>query len=94
MAQSVIMAVGTTKATSTDVVIASGETATIGIYSAAPSATPVGLIFRITQDTPGADNAIANLDNETRVAIVSGPGTFRVTRPAYTGTAFGVFLES
>lgn len=94
MTQSTVLAAGITAATSTDIVVAAGATVVVGIFSAAADAVPPGLVFGIDQDTPGADNTIGSLDGTRRQVSLSGPGTFRVKRPAYTGTPFGVFLEA
>lgn len=94
MTQSTVLAAGITAATSTDIVVAAGATVVVGIFSAAADAVPAGLVFGIDQDTPGADNTIGYLGGAQRQVSLAGPGTFRVKRPAYTGTAFGVFLEA
>ncbi|WP_454863359.1 hypothetical protein [Pseudomonas hormoni] len=94
MAQSTALAAGITAATSTDIVVAAGAVVIVGIFSAAAGELAAGVSFGVLQDTPGADNTIASLDNYKRAHVISGPGTFRVKRPAYTGTAFGVFIET
>lgn len=94
MTQSTVLAAGITAASSTDIVVAAGATVTVGIFSAVADAVPLGLSFGIDQVTPGASNTIGSLDGSKRQVGLSGPGTFRVKRPAYTGTAFGVFLET
>ena len=45
------------------------------------------------QDTPGGDVAAFDLTGAQPSQVISGPGTFRVTRRAGT-TSFGVFTES
>lgn len=94
MAQSTILAAGNTDATSTDIVVAVGVSVWVGIFSAVADALPVQNNFIVFQDTPGADNTLALLNNNARSMRLFGPGTFRVGRTAYTGTAFGVFLET
>lgn len=94
MAQSTILAAGNTDATSTDVVVAAGAFVWVGIFSAVADALPVQVNFAVLQDTPGADNTLTLLNTNTRSVRLIGPGTFRVARTAYTGTAFGVFLET
>lgn len=94
MAQSTILAAGNTDATSTDVVVAAGASVWVGIFSASADALLAGNNFLVQQDTPGADNTLALLNTNARSMRLFGPGTFRVTRTAYTGTAFGVFLEA
>lgn len=94
MAQSTILAAGTTAGTSTDVVVAAGAVVVVGVFSAVSDTLPVTVLFSVFRDTPGADNTMALLNNNFRAVTITGPGTFRVGRPDYTGTAFGVFLEA
>ena len=98
MTQSTILATGTTAATSTDIVIAAGAVVTVGIFCAAPD-VPTGLgwepiEFSVLEKTPGADNKIDTLNYGKKAIVLSGPGTYRVARPAYTGSPFGVFVET
>lgn len=85
---------GTGAAISSPVVVAAGATVAIGIFSSADGELPANAACAVMHDTPGADNTIAILDNARRVTVLSGPGTFRVKRPAYIGTAFGVYSET
>lgn len=94
MPQASILAPGNTDATSTNVVVAQGAVAVIGIYSAAAGTLPPGNQFSVVQVTPGADNFVVSLGNDRRTVMVSGPGTFKIKRPAYTGAAFGAFSET
>ena len=97
MTQTSILAPGVTAGTSTDIVVAAGAAVTVGIYaSAADAILPLVVHFSIWQDTPGGDNKLGNaaLRQNARQIVLSGPGTFRVKRPAYSGTAFGVFVET
>lgn len=94
MAQTTILAAGITAAVSTDVVVASGAVVLVGIFSAAAAEVPVQASFNIEQVTPGASNVIARLGASNRTTVIAGPGTFRVRRPLYEGSAFGVFLET
>jgi hypothetical protein len=94
MAQSTILAAGVTAATSTDVVVAAGASVLIGVFSGAGLSLPFGLTFSVLVDTPDADNVVDQLSNTRKQIQIFGPGTFRVSRPAYTGDAFGVFLEA
>ena len=92
MAQSTILASGTTAATSTDIVIAAGDSVTVGIFSADANDITDGS-FSINQVTPGAVATIGSLNLYNRSTQLFGPGTFRVKRPVLT-TAFGVFLDA
>lgn len=90
MAQATILAAGTTAATSDDIVIASGASKTVGIF-AAGAMGHIGFL-QVMIDTPGADREIGKLTAKAPVMSLSGPGTFRVVRPAVP-TAVGVFTE-
>lgn len=92
MAQSTILAAGTTAATSTDVVVAAGASVTVGLFAATELTLQAGAVLTVMIDTPGADNIVQVLDNTQRQVQLFGPGTFRVKRPV-TPAAFGVFLE-
>lgn len=94
MTQATVLATGNTAATSTDIVVAASAVVTVGIFAATAAALPEGVMFGIDQDTPGADNTPDFLHNHKRTAVLAGPGTFRVKRPAYSGAAFGVFTEA
>lgn len=94
MAQSTILAANTTAATSTDVAVATGVHVNIGAFGAAGAVLPFGYSLKVMMDTPDGDLVYAKLDNKTPVVHIVGPGTFRVVRAAYTGSAFGVFLET
>lgn len=94
MAQSTILAVGVTAATSSDVVVAAGASVTVGMFAAADTtALQAGAVLSVMIDTPGADNVVETLDNTRRQVQIFGPGTFRVKRPVVPA-AFGVFLET
>lgn len=94
MAQATVLAAGATSATSTDIVVAAGSSVTVGIFPATPGDLPADVSFAVLQDTPGADNYVSRLTNQTRSTVLAAPGTYRVSRPTYTGDAFGVFTES
>lgn len=94
MGQSTILAAGTTAATSSDVVVAAGETVTIGLFSPSSSTLPIAAGFSLRLDTPGQDVRVATLNNTVIAVQVTGPGTYRVRRNAYDGTAFGAFVET
>lgn len=93
MTQTTVLAAGNTEATSTDIVVAAGAQVTVGLFSAS-GVLPYGVRFIVYQDTPGGDQFVARLEENARTTVLSGPGTYRVKRPAYTGTAFGVFTEA
>ena len=90
MAQATILAIGDTAATSTDVVVASGESVTIGIFSDQEIIN--GTAAELAIDTP-ADDLIVHWYNQYKPVItVVGPGSYRVHRK--DGFRIGVFTES
>lgn len=91
MAQSTILAAGMTAATSTDVILAAGATAAIGAFAA--GALPKLLRLLVMMDTPDGDVQVGVLTDEDPVAMLTGPGTYRVLRPAQV-SAVGVFSET
>lgn len=95
MAQSTILAAGTSAATSTDVPVAAGDVASVGIFVATGD-IPREARCEVRMDTPGADVTLAVLTRENPTTVVSGPGTFRVARVTVgrEGTSVGVFSEA
>lgn len=94
MGQSTILAAGTSAATSSDVVVAAGETVTIGVFSADSSVLSIGARLSLWLDSPGQDAYVAMFSNTTMAVQVTGPGTYRVRRNEYDGRAFGAFVET
>jgi len=92
MTQSTILAAGTDNSTSTDVAVAAGAVATIGIFAASGSVTQ-GMKAVVYVDTPGTDNRLIDLDSVTRQVQVNGPATYRVVR-VNAPSAFGVWSET
>ena len=93
MAQTTILAAGKTAATSTDVAVGAGSNATVGMYAGAGVTIPMNIELVIYADTPGGDQRVGVLNNKSPVVVVSGPGTFRVTRPVIT-VDVGAFSET
>jgi len=92
MAQSTILASGTTAADSTDIVVAAGDSVTVGVFSAS-GGDYLSADFSVRQVTPGALITLGQLNSQYRSTQLNGPGTFKVSRPVLT-TAFGVFLDA
>lgn len=98
MTQSTILAAGITEATSTNIVVAQGAIATVGMFcTLANKPTDFYEVqatrFQVLQVTPGTENVIAWLDYNRPTTVLAGPGTYKVLRLAYVGKPFGVFLE-
>ncbi len=93
MAQTTILASGTSAATSSDIVLAQNETRTVGIFST--GSIPAYFGFDVMIDTPGDDRKVDELSNNRPAVVLSGPGTFRVKRPDISagGVSAGVFTE-
>lgn len=94
MARTTVLATGFTAATSSDIVVAQGQSATVSIYQDATGDYPFGVKLTVNQATPGIDNFITLLDGIGKQTLLAGPGTYRVVRPLYAGTPLGVFVES
>lgn len=94
MARTIVLATGVTAATSSDIVVAQGQSVTVSIYQDAAGDYPLSVKLTVNQATPGIDNFIKLLDAMTRQTLLVGPGTYRVVRPLYTGTPLGVFTEN
>lgn len=96
MAQNTVLAAGNTAATSSDIVVTAGAVVTVGVFAASGVSIniPHAARFNLLIETPGADQFVASFDNQTRQHVLAAPGTYKVSRNAYTGTAFGVFTET
>ena len=95
MAQTTILAAGTTVATSTDVVVAAGSTVSISIFTDNAAGLPGNHSVTVWMDTPSAvDVFVAELTGGSPATVVSGPGTFRAKRGFGLSTNVGVFTES
>lgn len=92
MAQTTILASGTTAATSSDITVAAGAVVCAAIFSTNPGASLSGRGFSVMHVTPGAPNLIGNMDETRRSILLYGPGTFRIVRQPLD-TAFGVCLD-
>ena len=92
MAQTVQLAIGTTTAPSSDIVIAAGATAVVGIYADTGSKLDGTALAYLYQKTPGAPNLLEVLDSTNPSVEVKGANTVYVQR-VLAGAAFGVFSE-
>ena len=74
-----ILVPAATNATSSDVVVAAGATAVIGIYTAAGQ-IPQTARLTIVQDTPGSTDIPVDVLDKGKPSVIIGAGTFRVVR--------------
>ena len=93
MAQTTILAAGTGAATSSNVVVAAGDTVTVGIF--ATGTIPPSIELYVRQVTPGGDNQVARLSHAHQTTMLVGPGTYRVVRKDISalGVSVGVFED-
>lgn len=90
MAQTTILAAGTTAATSSDVTVASGASIKIGIDCAgAIGPADTLMIFEVG---PLGERPLLQLNSSNPSTICDGGGTFRVKRPITTAS-IAVFTE-
>jgi hypothetical protein len=81
MAQTTLLAAGQTAATSSNLTLAAGVSAIIGLFTDAPSGDfPTKYTFWLQSTTPSVDRKLSDLSKLPPQVIV-GPGTFRVVRP-------------
>lgn len=95
MAQSTILAAGTTVATSSSVTIAAGSAVTVGIFVASGN-IPVDCSFLVNLATPGATIPLGSLGKMSPTMVIAGPGAVTVTRNSAggAGTSVGVFADT
>jgi len=93
MAQTTILAAGSTAATSSDVTVAAGASVSVGLFSAA--GIPKDIELPIYMDTPSLDAQVGVLTAKTPAIVLSGPGVFRVRREALANSvSVGVFADA
>lgn len=93
MAQATILAAAKTAAASTDLTVAAGAVATIGIFTDEAGGIPASEGVRLFIDTPGLDLQRYTLSGANPVQVVAGPCTIRAKRRVTT-VNIGVFTES
>ncbi len=93
MAQSTILAAGTTVTTSSTVAVPPGGSVTLGLFVASGDIpNNVSAIVQVT--TPGAAVNIGSLSKQTPTFLVPGPCTVQVLRQEAGGASVGVYAES
>lgn len=92
MTISTLIASGTTEATSADILVQSGQTVTVGLFTTSGSLNERSFA-QIFIKTPSLNTQIGTLNFTTPVLQVQGPGLIVVRRLA-TSNAIGVFLDT
>ena len=92
MAQTVIVAAGTTAASSTTQTIASGASATFVIYAASGGVQP-DMSAEIAYDTPGGDVGVSCLSVSVPAVQIQGPAQVIVKKSA-SAASCGVLIET
>jgi hypothetical protein len=92
MAQSTILALGQTRTTSTDVIIAAGATVTVGMYTDTVLPREAKSIIYIS--TPSKQNILGILDLATPQRAVVGPATIRIERQECGLQNIGIWLDA
>ena len=82
-----LLASGTTAASSADFTL-TGETSTLFLVAATSQIPDILMTIEI-KSAAGVYHIVGNLSDEVPAVVLSGPGTYRVTRPLCT-TAVGV----
>lgn len=95
MAQSTILAPGSSVATSSAVVVAAGGQAVVGLFTAG-GPIPGTASAQILMETPEGNLPIGDLSPLMPAQVIQAPGTFYVRRTSGggDGTGVGVFSET
>ncbi len=83
----------TSAGTSTDILVAAGESVTVGIYTADAGGLPANAYINVFIDTPGNDILEFQLTANDPIRVIAGPCTARGTKPA-SAVAYGMFHET
>lgn len=88
-----ILSSGTAAGTSSNVVVAAGSNATVGMF--ATGEIPAGVQLRVVVTTPGDASTVGVLNSLRPNLAIHGPGTFQVIRPDISsyGLSVGAFSE-
>lgn len=86
-----LIAPTTAAANSTDVTLAAGQEANLGLYTAAGGPVPAGVVATIARRNPSGtyDHTGNILTSQKPNAVLSGAGIYRIQKPA-TDVAIGV----
>ena len=94
MAQTTILAAGTTDATSSAIVVPAGSNVTVSLFSAAT--IPLSCTMDIVLSTPSGNQVVGQLTKYDPSVGIYAPGTYYVVRAGrdMSGVAVGAFIES
>jgi hypothetical protein len=94
MAQTTVLAAGTTDATSSAIVVLSGATVTVSLFSAAT--IPLSCTMTIILSAPSGNQVVGALTKYNPSVGIYAPGTYYVVRAGrdMSGVAVGAFIES
>jgi hypothetical protein len=94
MAQTTVLAAGTTDATSSAIVVPAGATVTVSLFSAAE--IPLSCTMDIILSAPSGDQIVGALTKYDPSVGIYAPGTFYVVRAGrnMSGVNVGAFIES
>jgi hypothetical protein len=94
MAQTTVLAAGTTDATSSAIVVPAGATVTVSLFSAAE--IPLSCTMDIILSAPSGDQIVGALTKYDPSVGIYAPGTFYVVRAGrnMSGVDVGAFIES
>ena len=94
MAQTTILAAGTTDATSSAITVASGAAVTVSLFSAAT--IPLSCTMTIILSAPSGNQVVGALTKYEPTVGIYAPGTYFVVRAGrdMSGVSVGAFIES
>jgi len=94
MTQTTVLAAAQTAAASSNIVVVAGQQITVGLFASSEVPSPVRC--SIFQKGPSGAQFIAALTGINVSTVLTGPGTFYVTRPVIStyGVNVGVYTES
>lgn len=94
MAQTTVLAAAQTAAQSSDIVVSPGTTATVSLFASGKISSRVRCPIHLKG--PTGSRVIGWLSGRNVSTVLSGPGTYFVTRPSITefGLNVGVFTEA
>lgn len=83
-----LIAIGTGAANSADIVVAAGSPLTVGLKDAAAPRVDAAAVDVLLKDDGGAYWRIDTLTPSRAAIVISGPGTYRLTRRSGSCGAF------